>query len=106
LAKRAKPDQISLAGRRTQVVGSDIRPSEKEASGSSAQGVNFVLIVSKLVLIWVPTPCSNDRNGDAGCDQSVLDSGSARLISKKVPENGLQFSLLFRLRHPTGNIIN
>jgi hypothetical protein len=104
-SQRAKPDQVSLVEQRTHGVGSWIRPSEKEAFelGSGRQ-LRLDRVEVGAELIAHALDGRNDRNGDAGGNQSVFDGGSARLISEKLLENDFQTCLLLRWVCRTGAI--
>jgi hypothetical protein len=96
-SQRAKPDQVSLVGQRTHRVGSWIRPSEKEAFelGSGRRQLRLDRVEVGAELIAHALDGRNDRNRDAGGNQSVFDGGSARLISEKLLENDFQTCLLY-----------
>jgi hypothetical protein len=104
-SQRAKPDQVSLVGQRTHGVGSWIRPPEKEAfelGRGSQLRLDRVEVGAELIAHALDG--RNDRNRDAGGNQSVFDGGSARLISEKLLENDFQTCLLLRWVCPTGAI--
>jgi hypothetical protein len=104
LASQARPSFLGRAAR-THGVGGWIRPPEKEAFelGSGSQ-LRLDRVEVGAELIAHALDGRNDRNRDAGGNQSVFDGGSARLISEKFLESDFQTCLLLRWVCPTGAI--
>ena len=94
-----KPDQVSLAGQRThRELGVGFAPLRKrpfELGGRSQLRLDRVEVGGKLGTHALDR--RNDRNRDAGGNQSVFDGGSARLVSKKLLESDFQLCLLLTL---------
>lgn len=82
-----------------------IRPSEKEAPELRSQlRLDRVEIGGKLAAYALHR--RDDRNRDAGGNESVFDSGSPRFVSEKLLENVFQLGLLLKLGRSNVSIDN